>query len=267
MKKRTTRRDFLTFIALGVTGGSLIGGSGLFGYLVFDYLSQRRVTASPSTAPPRPTLGAQPAVPPIILREEWGALPPDHTAANETGRYSLENPEGWRVYEGDLRDIYRTVVIHHSVIYEGDDVTTMREIQTRHMTERGWADIGYHFAVGKTGVIFEGRELAVRGTHVARYNTGSAGVVFLGNFEEESPSLVQLEAGRRLVDWLTWRLDLTHLASHHAFNDITKCPGAHMVAHLEGLAQSAGLLVGTEGYEPPPEQLITPAADDATAPL
>lgn len=229
--KRYTRRDFIGLTGLGALAGGMACITGITGYLLL-----------------RP-------------RAEWGARAPNHTAENEPGFYSLENVEGWREYAGDLRAIYRTVIVHHSVEYEQDDLTTVREIQNLHMDDRKWADIAYHFIVGKNGVVYEGRDLKARGTHVERYNTGSAGVVFLGDFRFEQPTPEQLNEGRLLINWLVLRLELTHLAGHYEFNDITVCPGPNMLAHLATFAAAAGLMLGTGGYAPPPEQLITPTPD------
>jgi hypothetical protein len=230
-------------------------GSGLaclgtvLGYLALDRLiSPSHVTVTPLPTPTRPTLLKQIDRPGILTRQDWGARVPNHEAPNEYGFYSADNPDGWRVYEDDLRAVYRTVVVHHSVLYEGDDLSTMRAIQEQHMDLRGWADIAYHFAVGQSGQVFEGRPLTVRGTHVEGFNTGSAGVVFLGDFTLDYPTPVQFEAGRRLIDWLALRLELTHLAGHSDFNNDTDCPGQHLRDMLPLLAQSAGLALGTGGY-------------------
>jgi N-acetylmuramoyl-L-alanine amidase len=137
----------------------------------------------------------------------------------------------------------------------------VRFIQNLHMDERGWADLAYHYLVGKTGTIYEGRALNVRGTHTAGYNTGSVGVVFLGYLHLEQPTPEQLFEGRHLIDWLALRLELTHLAGHYEFNEETVCPGRFMIPHLAEFAAAAGLVLGTGGYAPPPEQLITPTPD------
>jgi hypothetical protein len=259
-RKRFARRDFLGLVGMGAVAGGLSCVGGVVGYLVFKQVSR---AGSPTAAPanpsaPRPDRLKQIDRPPIVSRAEWGARDPDHSAANESGFYSLENVEGWREYEGDLREIYRTVVIHHSVLYEGDDLTTMQEIQKEHMELRRWADIGYHFGVGQGGQVFEGRALNVRGTHVEGFNTGSVGVVFLGNFQLIEPTPVQIDTGQHLIDWLALRLELTHLAGHRDFNDFTDCPGNNMLPYLAAFANSAGLMLGTGGYQPSPEQLITP---------
>lgn len=255
MNRQLSRRQFLGLAGLSAAGMTCAGG--ILGYLALRGLSADERDDDP-TALPRLAVVKQIERPVITTRAEWGARVPNHEAENEKGFYSADNVEGWREYEGDLRDIYRTLVVHHSVIYETDDLTTIHEIQNLHMDDRQWADIAYHFGVGRTGQIFEGRDLAARGTHVEHYNTGSAGVVFFGNFDVESIPPEQLDAGRRLINWLALRLELTHLAGHHDFNDFSTCPGASLTTYLDSLAISAGLIYGTGGYEPPQEQLITP---------
>ncbi len=258
---RLTRREFLALLGIATTGGGIVCLGGSLGYLAFEKLTEKsRLAISNAPAPvsaPRPNRLKEIDRPPIIPRADWQARDPNHEAENEPGFYSLTNIEGWRDYEGDLRAIYRTAVIHHSVIYDVDDPSTMREIQDEHMDERKWADIGYHFGVGRGGEVFEGRDLMARGTHVEGFNTGSVGIVFFGNFEEEYPTDQQTESGRRLIDWLALRLSLSHLAGHDEFNDFTVCPGAHMIDYLNLFAASSGLIYGTGGYEAPPEQ-ITP---------
>jgi hypothetical protein len=259
-----SRRDFLGLAGMAAVGGGISCVGSVLGYLVLDRMVRPgRAAALPPT--PDPTRAArikQIERPYITPRAEWNAREPDHDAENEKGFYSSENPEGWREYEGDLRLIYRTVVVHHSVVYEDDDITTMRAIQDLHMDERKWADIGYHFGVGRSGQVFEGRDLKIRGTHVQGYNTGSVGVVFLGDFELYSPTPEQIGAGARLIDWLALRLELTHLAGHRDFNPFTECPGTTMLPYLSVLADSAGLLLGTGGYQPDETATATPPADD-----
>jgi len=190
----------------------------------------------------------------MVARSDWGALPPDHAAFNEFGFYSLENPEGWRVYDVPLDQAYQTVIIHHSVVYEADDLSTLLEIQRSHREQRGWADVAYHYFVGQNGVLYEGRDIHARGTHVAGYNTGSVGVCLLGNFVEISPTEAQIITTRSLVSWLTANLKATYLAGHGDFNPQTMCPGINLAAYLDDFAFNAGLVRGVEGYIAPPEQ-------------
>ncbi|MBN1680376.1 MAG: N-acetylmuramoyl-L-alanine amidase [Anaerolineae bacterium] len=251
------RRDFLGVAGLAVTGGSITCLGSVLGYLSLRYITDQTNASdtTPSGSESQVTLVKRINRPPITTRAQWGARAPNHAALNEAGFYNTDNVEGWRIYDADLREVYRTVVVHHAALYEGDDPGTMRAIQNKHMDDRKWADIGYHYGVGRTGQVFAGRDLNVRGTHVETYNTGSVGVVLFGDFEKETPTAEQIAATRQLIDWLALRLDLTHLAGHRDFNDFTVCPGANLYPYLPSFAESAGLELGTGGYVPPPEQL------------
>lgn len=259
--KLITRRDFLlALLGMGTAVGA-VGGLGL-GYLLLD--SDGSSAASlPTPTPNRERMALLKTVdrPIIVSREEWGAREVNHEAEQEQGYYSLQNPEGWRDYEEDLRLIYNTIVIHHSVLYADDDLSSVVAVQNLHMNSRKWADIGYHFCVGKNGTVFEGRKLTARGTHTEARNTGTLGICLLGNFQDTSPTDAQLEAAQRMVNWLAVRLDVTHLAGHRDFNDTTVCPGNNLYASLDAIAINAMLKRGTDGYVVPPEQLLTPTLD------
>lgn len=252
MPRRNEHQQFSrrqALIGLGLLGAGALTCGGALGFGLMRLLSDRE---------PQPRIEIVTAMPeehtppfPIVSREEWGALPPDHTARNEGGFFSALNNGGWRVYDGDLAEIYRTVVIHHSVTLADTDRATLQEIQTLHRGDRGWADVGYHYFIGTTGTIYAGRDLNVRGTHVGGHNTGSVGVCLLGNFMEVAPDDAQLAAADRLIGWLTQYLALSHLAGHSEFNAGTVCPGDNLAVHLNTLAERAGLIRGTEGYVPP----------------
>lgn len=217
---------------------------------------------APSQATPEPTANAY--YPAMITRAEWGAEAPNHAAVNETGFYSLRNPEGWRWYQEDLAEIYRTVVIHHSGMYESGDLSTLLGIQETHRDGRGWADIGYHYVIGKTGTVYEGRDIHVRGSHVEGYNTGSVGVCLMGNFMISTPADAQIGATIGLVRWLTRAFALTHLAGHSDFT-FTECPGDNLFVYLDGMAVNAGLERGVGGYVMPPEQIRATETAQASA--
>lgn len=204
------------------------------------------VMPPPGTSPPPDYV-----YPNMIRRAGWGAEEADHTAENEHGFYSAENPEGWLDYGDYLDGIFTTVVLHHSVIYEGDDVSTMHEIQRLHQEDNGWADVGYHYVIGKQGAVYEGRDIHARGVHVAGYNSGTLGVCLMGNFMEEQPTESQIKSARELIQWLAPVLGLTHLGNHRAFNPTTRCPGDNLVQFASAFATNAGLEVGIDGYVPP----------------
>ncbi len=212
--------------------------------------SRPRLVVLPHAAD-MPAASPQSSRPTIVRRAEWGALPVDHSARNENGAYQrASNPAGWYGYEGDLRDNYQTLIMHHGAFYEADGRATLMEVQRLHREDRGWADIGYHFMIDVDGRIYEGRDLAARGVHTAGHNTGSAGLCLLGDYRFAAPSAAQWAAAVDLGSWLVEALALTHLAGHSQFNPSTACPGAALLQHLPGLAEQLGLQYGTSGYVP-----------------
>jgi len=265
-RRLLSRRQFLALAgcATGSIAATCAAGSvGLYALVAGVWSGNDDTTgrtASVASVPSTPDLDnilrALPQ-PRIYSRAEWGARPVNLNAENEHGIYSNTNPEGWLVYDLPLNEAYQTVVIHHSALYENDDLSTLYAVQDLHMDDRGWADIGYHYMVGRDGGIYAGRDVSVRGTHTALHNTGSVGVCLLGDLETNDPTEPQLAASQALVDWLAIRLQLTHLAGHGDFNVDTVCPGAQLTPHLETMAAIAGVAYGTEGYVLPPG--ITPA--------
>jgi hypothetical protein len=192
-----------------------------------------------------------PDAPPILSRAEWGAAEPDHDAHAERGLFDpVANPNGWLVYPpGPLADALHTLVVHHSALPATDGALA---IQRLHMERRGYADIGYHFVVDNSGLIYAGRDLNVRGAHTGGANTGTVGVVLLGNFEHAEPEPAQLDSLRQLAAYLASAFALTHLAGHADFQPgATLCPGKHLAPLLPALAVGLGLTFGTGGYVPP----------------
>jgi len=188
-------------------------------------------------------------VPGIIARHDWHAQEPDFNSRGEHGVYdSTTNKDGWRIYERPLREVLKTIVVHHSALPTNLGVA---EIQKLHMQERGYADIGYHFVIDPDGVIFEGRNISVRGAHTSGHNTGSIGVVLLGNFEESAPNDRQYNSLRNLIHQLALKYKITRLAGHRDFHpDKTVCPGAELERKLPSLAAEFGMIFGTENGAP-----------------
>jgi hypothetical protein len=188
--------------------------------------------------------------PAIVSRAEWGAEPPDHNAPNEFGITDDPTDPAWHVYTKPLDQVYNTVAIHHTaaLLFSNE---TMRDVQKLHMETNGWADVGYHYAIDRSGIVYEGRDVHVRGASVAGHNTGVLGIVLMGDFEFDQPLDVQLASAQTLVNWLASEYPLTHLAGHGEFNPETSCPGRNLKAQLDMLAEKAGLQRGTRGYVPP----------------
>ncbi len=187
----------------------------------------------------------------LIPRAAWEATPPNHNARGERGLYDARrNPAGWLRYPEPLSEVLTTLVVHHSALPVGDGP---REIQRKHMEQRGFADIAYHFVIDPAGQLYEGRELGVRGAHTAGHNTGTVGVVLLGNFEIEKPQSAPMETLERLARTLQEQYAITHLAGHRDFMPgETVCPGQSLAPWLQELAARLGLEFAIGGYRPPP---------------
>lgn len=206
--------------------------------------------------PPHATGETRPLGPlTVYTRAGWGALPLRLDNWGERGTFEPQsNPGGVLTYPEPLSNWLRTIVVHHSALPLSDGPF---EIQQFHFEERGFADIAYHFVIGPDGAIYEGRPLNVRGAHVGGYNTGSIGIVLMGNFELKEPPPEQVAALEALIDYLTSSYPITHLAGHKDFNpDDTQCPGVNLYRRLPEFAARHNLELGTGGYEIPPWQVL-----------
>lgn len=186
----------------------------------------------------------------MILRADWGAAEPNLSASGEYGRFdAATNPEGWFVYPKPLAELLNTVVVHHSALPLSDGPL---EIQRLHMARRGFADIAYHFVIAASGQLYEGRPLNVRGAHTGGHNTGTVGIVLLGNFEVMQPTAAQMQTLQATIRCLVDQYGITHLAGHQDFQPgETLCPGMNLTPRLPALAAELGLVFGTGGYVAP----------------
>ncbi|CAH0758674.1 unnamed protein product [Diatraea saccharalis] len=90
------------------------------------------------------------------------------------------------------------VVIHHTFIpgvctTQAACAAAMRSIQNSHMNANGWSDIGYNFAVGGEGRVYEGRGWRVVGAHAVGYNSRSVGIVLIGDWRSKYFLFLQLK--------------------------------------------------------------------------
>jgi hypothetical protein len=191
-------------------------------------------------------------MPTIIARAEWRARPLNLEAVEEFGAFDPQtNSAGVLIYPDNLRSVLNTIVVHHSAYPYAEPW----EVQDLHMDKRSFADVAYHYLIDVDGIIYEGREVNIRGAHVQGYNTGSVGIVLLGNFNDEQPTESQVESLQKLVDYLRYTYEIRYLAGHKDYpnqsSDGTECPGANLYPLLSDLANSLGMKYGIEGYVGP----------------
>jgi N-acetylmuramoyl-L-alanine amidase len=83
---------------------------------------------------------------------------------------------------GEGRDI-RRIAIHCTATREGQDIS-VATIKQWHL-KQGWKDIGYHFVIALDGTVERGRPESIVGSHVAGFNTGSIGLVYVGGLDAQ----------------------------------------------------------------------------------
>ena len=98
----------------------------------------------------------------------------------------------------NIKDI-DMIVLHHSASVAVN--TTIYSIHRWHL-QRGWLGCGYHYVIHRDGSVFQGRSVDTIGAHARGYNERSVGICVVGNFEEEYPTLRQIESLNALLDYL-----------------------------------------------------------------
>lgn len=101
------------------------------------------------------------------------------------GHQFVERSEwGAQESKGPLSDDwdYSMIALHHAgrSYACGNGAQQMLRTQAGHQS-RWFDDIGYHFGIDCSGVIYEGRDIRFKGSSVELYNTGVIGVVLLNN--------------------------------------------------------------------------------------
>ena len=151
----------------------------------------------------------------IIARTVWGATPSSLPAA-------------------PMRLPATQVFIHHSVTEPTDDpYRDARAIERVGLARFG--QFSYSYLVHPhAGEILEGCGTR-RGAHTARYNSTAFGVCWVGNYEDRSPKVQQLDATRWLIDHLTrqgWLVPGANILGHRDVFS-TACPGSKLYAVLD----------------------------------
>jgi hypothetical protein len=194
--------------------------------------------------------------PTILSRSSWGARAPRATPS----------------VTADLK----VAIVHHSVTgntYSASQVPSiLRSIQAYHMDANGWNDIAYNFVVDRFGRIWEGRAGGIRnvvlGGHSQGFNTGSTGVVLLGDYRTAGVTSAAFEAIARVIAWklalhrvdplstvpVTSAGSAKYAAGHtvvlprvvgHGDVQATSCPGTNLAARLPALRSRVTQLVPT----------------------
>lgn len=171
------------------------------------------------------------SLPQIMTREQWKAKP------------ALPGMKEQKIVG---------IVLHHTAVRKNFTVpldAKLRNLQTFSQQpgrisptheKPAWPDVPYHYYVGATGAIAEGRDVRYAGDTNTKYDTsGYIQVVIEGDFEREAPEAAELASTRDLLVWLmrTWDIPIDRITVHKD-RAATTCPGANFMAVLPKLLEN-----------------------------
>ncbi|MFK7883206.1 MAG: peptidoglycan recognition family protein [Phycisphaerales bacterium] len=248
----SSRRDALLAIArAGSVGAGLLGISSLL--IGCATSADRRVKAKGSS------LGQPLPNDPTVISEPWTPdtrparitqLPPQQQNALPAG---LRSRSTWakgapRPWLADKMNSVRRITVHHDAIDPMPTGTNQQvaarldSIRRGHLA-RGWADIGYHYAIDPSGQVWQGRPLHLQGAHVANQNQNNLGIVMLGNFERQRPTDRAVFALDRLIasEMRRYSIGLNEVRTHREMAP-TACPGKNLQRAMDRTRSNGGSL-------------------------
>ncbi|XP_036336905.1 peptidoglycan-recognition protein SB1-like [Rhagoletis pomonella] len=132
------------------------------------------------------------------------------------------------------------VIIHHSDNPNGcstpaDCQRLIKNIQSDHKGRRKFSDIGYNFIIAGDGNSYEGRGFGLQGSHAPNYNRNSIGIVFIGNFENTTPSQTMLQNAKDLIEHAVQQgyLKDNYTLLGHRQTKATACPGQKLYDEIK----------------------------------
>ena len=107
---------------------------------------------------------------------------------------------------------------------------------------KGWSDIGYHYIVDRSGVVWQGRDVTKwQGAHVKNRNENNIGVMCMGNFMSQRPSAAQVAGLNRTVAQLqlVYRIPTANVKTHKEWPGAqTLCPGTNLQSKVLALRKT-----------------------------
>ena len=199
-----------------------------------EVVAARQAPAAPEACPAPPAGwdpggGCKGPVPYAIPRTAWTEFRP-----NPKGMQPMLRPKYITVHHDGLEQPFTS-----SSKYEAR--ARLRWVLTGHQG-RGWADIGYHYVVDRSGNVWQCRDLTRwQGAHVSGNNEHNIGVMCLGNFVVQKPTSDQVEGLNHVVSTLraAYRIPASNVRTHREWKGAhTACPGDGMQARVAQLRKS-----------------------------
>ncbi len=121
-------------------------------------------------------------------------------------------------------------ITYHHTASEGQ---TINQIAKGHLG-RGFPEIGYCFAIGWDGKIYQLNDINEVTWHDSGHNTNSIGIVFVGNYHEKELPEAALRSAKRLQDSLSTYLNIIGVRYHRQTSP-TACPGKYAIKKIQPL--------------------------------
>ncbi|XP_012870621.1 PREDICTED: peptidoglycan recognition protein 4-like [Dipodomys ordii] len=151
------------------------------GYLSSGYIQPLLVKGENCLAPPQKE-NLKKACPNIVPRSAWGARKASCLSMTLPARYVIILHTGGRTCS--MYDECRLLI---------------RDLQSYFMDTLNACDIGYNFAVGQDGSIYEGVGWNTQGSRNAGYNDIALSITFMGTFSGAPPNAIALAAAQDLI--------------------------------------------------------------------
>ncbi len=159
---------------------------------------------------------------------------------------------GWKAKPGITKlmksQTPREIIIHHTSVKQQPKISLERKMRglqgfsqrTGKVGKRkkpAWGDVPYHYYIGVSGRIAEGRNINYAGDTNTRYSTKDrVQVVLEGYFDKEKPNASQLGSLKALTVWLSKKYNVpADKITGHNDHASTDCPGKHLKVHLPAI--------------------------------
>lgn len=115
----------------------------------------------------------------------------------------------------------------------------MRELEQFHL-DRGWAGIGYHFVLFRSGRLYEGRPVWAVPAAQEGHNSGTVAIALVGNYEVDDTTRAQRLRAIAAAESLRIRRGVRVMGGHReAPGSSTVCPGKNVMRRLDSWARKA----------------------------